>query len=271
MTDLQQARRPTNATPDSTSEHKHPRPQNGDPKKPERISPHRINPDYAIFRREGRKNERTGYANGAGWSVNLSRGGRMIQTSFHDRTYGSKKAALHVARAYRDAVLEVVPPLTKTDLHTLVRSNRDPSSIPGVHYQKAIGNRPDYWIARIEVPADARVPGYVDEPNPSRSKKRRRCITRSFSIKRFGNDTARRMAEAERPRMLQAIEDGHEPALRSEQAKELHAELRGTEGESGSGKQNPPSRRSGCSRRADETSAPHPNGKEWLEGIGRQQ
>ena len=51
---------------------------------------HRKNPDHAIFRREGRENETTGRMNGAGWSVNLSRGGRPIQTSFHDATYGSK-------------------------------------------------------------------------------------------------------------------------------------------------------------------------------------
>ena len=196
----------------------------------------RKNPDYAIFRREGRENETTGRMNGAGWSVNLSRGGRLIQTSFHDQTYGSKEAALHVARAYRDAVLEVVPPLTNADMRTLVRKNRDPNSIPSVHYPAAIGNRPDYWIARIEVPTDMCVPGYVENPGPSRAKRPRRQITRSFSIKRYGNDTARRMAEAERLRMLAALENANEPALRSERAKKLHAELRGKEGENGSGK-----------------------------------
>ena len=185
----------------------------------------RKNSDYAIFRREGRENEATGRMNGAGWSVNLSRGGRLIQTSFHDATYGSKEAALHVARAYRDAVLEVVPPLTNADMRTLIRKNRDPASIPGVHFQAAIGNRPDYWIARIEVPTDMRVPGYVENPGPSRAKRPRRQITRSFSIKRYGSDTARRMAEEERLRMLAALENAHEPALRSERAKELHAEL----------------------------------------------
>ena len=70
-----------------------------------------------------------------------------------------------------------------------------------------------------------RVPGYVENPGPSRAKRPRRQITRSFSTKRFGNDTARRMAEAERPRMLAAHENAREPALRSERAKELHAEL----------------------------------------------
>ena len=195
-----------------------------------RTTPDRKNLDYAIFRREGRENERTGHANGAGWSVNLSRGGRPIQTSFHDATYGSKEAALHVARAYRDAVLEVVPPLTTVDMRTLRRRNREPGTMPGVHYQAAIGNRPDYWIARIEVPTDMRVPGYVENPGPSRAKRPRRCITRSFSIKRYGNDEARRMAEAERMRMLAALENAHEPALRSERAKELHAELKKTKG-----------------------------------------
>ena len=190
-----------------------------------RTPSNRKNSDYAIFRREARENETTGRMNGAGWSVNLSRGGRSIQTSFHDATYGSKEAAFHVARAYRDAVLEVVPPLTNAAMRTLQRRNREPGTMPGVHFQPAIGNRPDYWIARIEVPIDMRVPGYVENPGPSRAKRPRRQITRSFSIKRFGNDTARRMAEAERMRMLAALENAHEPALRSERAKELHAEL----------------------------------------------
>ena len=70
-----------------------------------------------------------------------------------------------------------------------------------------------------------RVPGYVENPGPSQAQRPRRQITRSFSIKRFGNDQARRMAEAERLRMLAALKNAREPVLRSERAKELHAEL----------------------------------------------
>ena len=125
-------------------------------------------------------------------------------------------------------MLEVVPPLRNIDVRTLVRKNREPGSMPGVHFQPATTNRPAYWIARIEVPTDRRVPGYVENPGPSRAKRPRRCITRSFSINRFGNEVARRMAEEERMRMLAAIEDPNEPMLVSERAKELHAKLQGT-------------------------------------------
>lgn len=182
----------------------------------------RKNPDYAILRREDREMPGTGYRHRAGWAVNLIRSGRTIQSSFHDRTYGSKEVALHVARAYRDAVLEVVPPLTNIEVRTLVRKNRDPRSMPGVHFQPACANRPDYWIARIEVPTDMRVPGYVENPGPSRAKRPRRQITRSFSVKRYGDDGARRMAEKERVRMLAALENPDAPVLGSERARQLH-------------------------------------------------
>lgn len=125
----------------------------------------------------------------------------------------------------------VVPPLTNADMRALVRKNREPGTVPGVHYQKALPTRTAYWIARIEVPVNAYVPGYVEEPGPSRNKKGRRQITRSFSIKRYGDEDARRLAEEERLRMLAAIKDASEPALRSERAKELHRELQGDERE----------------------------------------
>lgn len=174
--------------------------------------------DYAIFR----KGEPNGAAN-AGWSVHLSRGGRVIQASFYDHTFGSKEAALHVARAYRNAVLEVVPPLTNADMRMLVRKNRTLGTVPGVTFQPSTPSRPaSYWIARIDVASDQRVPGYVDDPAASTAKRSRRTITRSFSIKRFGNDAARRMAEEERHRMLTAIVDANEPALRSSRARALH-------------------------------------------------
>ncbi|MDB6183298.1 hypothetical protein, partial [Paracoccus fistulariae] len=114
------------------------------------------------------------------WTVRLSRGGRMIQTSFSDSTYGGPAQSLFVARAYRDAVLEIVPPLTRTEMRQVTRKkapSEHRSEITGVHYAKATRNRSAAWIARIELPAED-IPG-----RPRKGTKRpRRSITRRFSI-----------------------------------------------------------------------------------------
>lgn len=168
---------------------------------------------YAIFRKS---------PDGAGqqaWLVHLSRGGRMIQSTFSDSTYGGREAALFVARAFRDAVLQVIPPLTHRDMRMLKRkTRRDPpgdhprSEIAGVHYAAASGPRHGRWIARIEIRDASRPTG-------------RRAITRSFSVAEHGFDAAREAAEAERIRMVMAVENGEDPALRNPAATRLHRRL----------------------------------------------
>lgn len=64
------------------------------------------------------------------WTVRLSRGGRMIQISFSDSTYGGTAGALFVARAYRHAVLEIVPPLTRSEMRHVTRKKPLPSTTP---------------------------------------------------------------------------------------------------------------------------------------------
>jgi len=159
------------------------------------------------------------------WVVRLSRGGRMIQTTFSDRTYGSRAASLYVARAYRDAVLEIVPPLTRAEMRQVTRRKAETehtSQITGVTYAKATKGRSAAWVARIELPADD-IPG-----RPQTGDKRpRRSKTRRFSIARLGYDAAKAAAEDARLDMLAKLQDANAPALRSKAAQRLHRRLGG--------------------------------------------
>lgn len=162
-----------------------------------------------------------------GWIVHLSRGGRMIQTSFSDSTYGSEAASLYVARAYRDAVLEIVPPLTRVEMRQIQRKTAgstapdDAPRMAGVTYTKAGPGRSARWTARIELPADD------DHPTlPAKGAKRaRRSVTRSFSVGKLGYDAAKAAAEEARLDMLANLQDGDDPALMTQAAQRLHKRL----------------------------------------------
>lgn len=158
------------------------------------------------------------------WLVNFSRGGKTFQMTFSDGTYGGNEQALTVAKAYRDAVLSVVPPLTNREMRMQVRKNRsEGSTLPGVYYvQPGTHFKEGAWIARIEV----QVEGHGSN---SATKRRRKAISRTFNICKYGNDEARRLAEEERIRMVLAVENGDEPALRSPSAIALHRKLSNTE------------------------------------------
>lgn len=158
------------------------------------------------------------------WLVNFSRAGKTFQMTFSDGTYGGNEQALTVAKAYRDAVLSVVPPLTNRDMRMQVRKNRsEGSNLPGVYYiQPSKHYKDGAWIARIEVQVE-------DKGNASATKRRRKAITRTFNIGKYGHDEARRLAEEERISMVLAVENGDEPALRSPDALSLHRKLGDTE------------------------------------------
>jgi hypothetical protein len=70
------------------------------------------------------------------WLVQLSRAGRIVRMTFCDAVYGGRSASIYVARAFRDAVLEIVPPLTKAELRQVNRKKAQSagvSAMTGVH------------------------------------------------------------------------------------------------------------------------------------------
>ncbi|MBB4480320.1 hypothetical protein [Rhizobium etli] len=72
---------------------------------------------YGISREEA--NERRG----AGWWVNLSRQAQRIARLFKDSVYGSPKASLVQAEAYRDEVISALPPKTNHEQAVRLRRN----------------------------------------------------------------------------------------------------------------------------------------------------
>jgi len=165
---------------------------------------------YAIFR----KSKDGGHVKGQqAWLVHLTRGGRSIQNTFSDSTYGGREAALFVARAFRDAVLEIVPPLTTREMRTRLRRNTPgDSEMTGVYYIAQTEKRSARWIACIDVADETKAAG-------------RRTIRRTFNVTSLGYDAAKTADEEERIRMLMAVENGEDPALRNPAAIRLHDRL----------------------------------------------
>jgi hypothetical protein len=70
---------------------------------------------------------------GNAWCVWLKRQGHLIYRRFADADFGSSEAAYALARAYRDAVLKVLPPVTNRDIAVRLRKTNT-SGISGVRY-----------------------------------------------------------------------------------------------------------------------------------------
>ncbi len=119
------------------------------------------------------------------WQVNISRQGFKTARHFGVTRHGGKQAALRAAQAWRDAVLEQLPPMTTRLLHTVVRSNSH-SGIPGVRRQvrSDTDNKSVRWVASLATQGQTREKG--------------------FSVMRFGEDGARQLAiEARRQFLLE--------------------------------------------------------------------
>lgn len=138
-----------------------------------------MNP-YAISRIQGRS--------GAWyWRVHFRRAGVLHEKTFPDLGHGGKKAAFAAAIAWRDAGLTKIEVFTKRDFHAQKRSNNT-SGVPGVHIVKTPAQPLGTWQAKIKLPDG-------------------RKITKGFSVLKFGDQAAFRLAVAARKRMLELIDD----------------------------------------------------------------
>lgn len=131
--------------------------------------------------REG-ANERRG----AGWWVSLRRRGHKIVRLFKDSVYGSEEATYSAARAYRDAIIEAIPPATNHEQAVLLRKNNK-SGISGVRRVETRDG--DVWQAMLTT---------------NESIKRE-----NFSVSKFGEETAKSMAIAQRRKWLAALPVTH--------------------------------------------------------------
>lgn len=126
--------------------------------------------------------------NAHAWRVSLSRRGKRHVKNFTDKSCGSQGAALKKAIAYRDKLLVEHPPITRKEFCNAKRRNNK-TGITGVYkykksYQLKDGSIKDYWYW------EANWPDVAGE-----------SISKSFSINKLGEITAKEMA-------ISAREDG---------------------------------------------------------------
>ena len=132
------------------------------------------------------------------WQVNFRRKGKSFFKTFYDLTCGGTAEAEARAIAWRDEKLAEIEPLSMTEFHTQKRSNNI-SGVPGVHFHTTAAQPLGFWQATIHVA--------------------KRCRTaKSFSVRRYGNDEAFRLAVAARTKMLALVRD--QPFLYHSDAKE---------------------------------------------------
>lgn len=128
---------------------------------------------YGIHREEA--NERRG----ASWWVSLRRRGHKVVRLFKDSIYGSHEAAYLAARAYRDAIIEAIPPATNHEQAVLLRKNNQ-SGISGVRRIKS--REGDAWQATLMT-------------NDGQKRE-------NFSVSKFGEPAAKSMAISQRRKWL---------------------------------------------------------------------
>ena len=115
------------------------------------------------------------------WYVMLLRQGKDIQRDFFDQIFGGREMSLAMAIAWRDAVLRLIPPVTKRQAQTALRRSNT-SGVSGVVTKRNQGQVVG-WVAILSTPE--------------------RNYKKSFSTKVYGHDRAKELAIAERQRLLE--------------------------------------------------------------------
>jgi hypothetical protein len=97
--------------------------------------PRKPDPWYAIRIRKGKR--------GVTYRVSLTRHGKTFAALFRSSDYGSARAALKAARAWRDSVSQTVMPETKQAFSQRVRPDNT-SGCPGVYLKRQVVTRGDW-------------------------------------------------------------------------------------------------------------------------------
>ncbi len=150
---------------------------------------------YAIGRRKAARN--AWY-----WVVSFGRRGQLHYRRFYDLQHGGSQQALAAALAWRDRELAAVAILTFREFHAQRRSNNT-SGVPGVHFLCTTRQPDGAWQAKIKLPDGTK-------------------LTKSFSVRKFGNKEAFERAVAARDEMLVLV--GDRPYLHDPVAKRLAAQ-----------------------------------------------
>lgn len=135
------------------------------------------------------------------WRVHFRRRGKLHARNFPDLKHGGKSNALLDAIAWREARMAQTPPLSLREFNATRRSNNT-SGVAGVHFLKNRRQPLGYWQARVKLPNG-------------------RKVHRSFSVRRFGERQAFRLAVAARTELLMRVP--HRPYLHHRSARQVAA------------------------------------------------
>ncbi|MCA9033798.1 MAG: AP2 domain-containing protein [Planctomycetaceae bacterium] len=128
-----------------------------------------------------------------GYEVRVMRRGKAFHKFFNDRKFGGKRKALAAAREYRDELVARLPVQSRKAL-AKVKSSRNTSGIVGVRLSEEVDRRgPNelvyhYWVAQWS-------------PRPGVRR------TRRFSVEKYGDEEAFRLAMKARRAGMREMED----------------------------------------------------------------
>ncbi|BCH67314.1 hypothetical protein RvVAT039_pl01470 (plasmid) [Agrobacterium vitis] len=118
--------------------------------------------------------------------MDLRRRGIRVVRLFKDNIYGSPQASFDHAKAYRDAVMSVLPPATNHEQAVLLRKNNK-SGISGVRHVELAED--EAWEASL-----------LNRTEHKREK---------FSVREYGEEQAKAMAIAQRRKWLEELPVKH--------------------------------------------------------------
>lgn len=136
-----------------------------------------------------------------GWQFRFQRDDVNISKFFSDSKYGGKEGALVAAQKFRDEMEQLYPPPVSKKGFTTKRSKRNASGIVGVHRSEYAYKKKDRngiyhncaWVAQ-----------WIDH-----SGKRK---TRSFSIPKYGENEALKLAISARKKAIEELTGKSEPS-----------------------------------------------------------
>ena len=140
-----------------------------------------------------------------GWLVTIQRRGVIYRRHFSDGTYGGKQRSFVVAKEFRDKIIEKHPPLSMREYSNIVKSNNRSGVVGVCRYCSS--------ETRKLSPSKQRWFWVASWPLPSGKRKRVK-----FSVKKYGEDVAFRMALKARRDAMRKIEGSFDPgaALRKQ-------------------------------------------------------
>lgn len=133
-----------------------------------------------------------------GWLVTIQRRGTIYRKHFSDGVHGGKNKAFAAAKEYRDGVIEKFPPFSMREYSSIVKSSNR-SGVVGVCRYCASETRdlPEeqqrwFWVASWPMPGG----------------KRKRV---KFSVKKYGEEGAFKMALKARKSAMKAVDGSFDP------------------------------------------------------------